>query len=56
MIVKQLTEPILLAKTDALNARLPSNHPMKENVNQDARILRAGYNGLKVALFYTLPR
>lgn len=53
LIVKQLTEPILLVKTDALNARLPPNHPMKENINHDARILRAGYNGEK-SLSFTL--
>lgn len=53
MIVKPLEPPISLLQTEALASRLHSDHTQKEEVRNDARILRAGYNGEK-SLSYTI--
>jgi hypothetical protein len=53
LIVKPLEVPIELLQTEALNGRLPPEHHMKVTVSNDARILRAGYNGEK-SLSFTL--
>ncbi|GGA80790.1 nuclease-related domain-containing protein [Ornithinibacillus halotolerans] len=51
MIVKPLKPQLILLQTEALNKRLPPNHKMKDTVQNDARILRAGYNGERTLSF-----
>lgn len=53
MIIKPLALPLELLQIEALNERLPSYHKEKGNVEQQAKNLRAGYNG-ENALQYNL--
>lgn len=53
LIVKPLDVSLILLQTEALDKRLPQHHKMKELVSNDARRLRAGYNGEK-SLGFTL--
>ncbi|MGJ9459343.1 nuclease-related domain-containing protein [Oceanobacillus sp. CF4.6] len=45
MIVQPLVISKYILQVEALNRRLILNHPIKDIVNSQARILRAGYNG-----------
>ncbi|WP_163971138.1 NERD domain-containing protein [Oceanobacillus halotolerans] len=45
MIIKSHDFPCQLLQTEALDRRLPSYHPQKDNVSSKAKILRAGFHG-----------
>ncbi|MCM3740077.1 NERD domain-containing protein [Oceanobacillus luteolus] len=45
LIIKPLKPPIELLQHEALNERVPQNHPQKEIIDSRARNIRAGYNG-----------
>lgn len=52
MIVKPLKPPLELLQLEALNERLPVNHPLKERIEEKSRNVRAGYKGEQDLVFY----
>ncbi|WP_432362450.1 nuclease-related domain-containing protein [Sporosarcina sp. UB5] len=48
MIIKRKSLPLKLIGIEALSRRLPANHPLAQNIEEEARRIRAGENGERI--------
>lgn len=48
MIIKRKSLPLKLIGLEALSKRLPAHHPLSENIEEEARRVRAGENGERI--------